>query len=268
MEDQSEYDSHGLTGPVFRVMPKRDRVRHFRRENWFKFLFLAAWTSFAAWGASVVPRAIITGKPATVNGTTVRGWSSVDGGVIMFQCITTLMVGVGVYALCHTWKQGTKNAASFPHASEREWAIHSKDHHRMLIVDGFGISERRRRLSVGGAGPSPKRVVMALPSPHIVVTIDGEIRANLVINPSSESSSDQGVEIDIEPGAEAVVFARVDRARSAKRHSKWTLGIGLLGDPEPPEYLIATWSDDADVLGRKSKNRSLVKRAMGGVDIG
>lgn len=268
MEEQAEKSNFGLSGPVFRVMPKRDRVRHFRRENWFRLTFMVAWTSFAAWGVTVVPRAIITGKPARVNGTTVTGWSSVNGDVIMFQCVATMLFGVGVYALRHLWLEGRRNAAAFPQASEREWTLRLKDHQRLLIVDGFGISESRRRLSIDGRGPSPKRVVLALPSPHMVVTIDGEIKANVIINPSSENSSDLGVEIDIEPGAEAVVFARVDRPRSARRNSKWTLDIGLLGDPDPPEHLIATWSDDADALKGKDRNQSLVRKAMGGTEIG
>lgn len=267
MEDTAEKGGVGVSGSVYRVMPTRDRVRALRREGWWNAGGMLLFVSFAGFMMCVVPYSLITGKPTTVNGTVVRGWSSVNADVIMFQCVAILFFGIGMVGLRRAWISGREDVEAFPHAAEREWRIHSKDHQRMLIVDGFGISEFRRRLSVGGSGPSPKRVVLGLPSPHIVVTIDGEIKADLIINPSSENSSDQGVEVDIEPGAEAVVFARVDRARSARRNSKWTLGIGLLGDPEPPEYLLATWSDEAEVLQGNGRSRSTLKKMMGGAEV-
>lgn len=245
MEDQSEKSNFGLSGPVFRVMPNRDRVRHFRRENWFGLVFLVAWTSFAAWGASVVPRAIITGKPARIEETTVRDWSSINGDVVMFQCITTCMLAVGIYAIRRTRIEVREAIGSIQHFNEREWRISSREHSRTMVIDGFGTSPFTRRLLVEGDGPGPYSFRLSSGfGPRVMVLLNGGPVRERVLQPTGDHDADEGIDIEVLPGATPVIRARSHNPRASERR-KWCLRICLLGDPNPPDALYVSWIDRA-----------------------
>lgn len=240
MEDQSDHDSDGLTGHVFRVMPKGDRVRHLRRENLLQMAFGVCFTSLMAWGAIEVPRALITGVPTTVNDTTVRDWSTVNADVVIFQCVTTGLLVLGLCLLRKCWIDGRRTVAIFPHAIQREWTVACRDSRAVYRVSGLGMSGVTRRLRVECRGSSLRDLRLSRDrGARLAVLLDGKPTREIVTKPSNEYDKERAIQVDVPPGIEPSVRTSVD-SEIAARLLEWSVEISLLGDPNPPVELVVS----------------------------
>jgi hypothetical protein len=240
MEDQAERSNAGLSGPVFRVMPKGDRVRHFRRESLLQLAFGVCFTSLMAWGASAVPRALITGVPATVNDTTVRDWSTVNADAVIFQCVTTGLFVLGLCLLRKCWIHGRRTAATFPHPVQREWSVACRDSRAVYRVSGFGMSSITRRLRVESRGSSLRDFrISGDRGARLTVLLNGTPVREIVAKPSSDYDEQRAIQVDVLPGVEPAIRASVD-VKIASKLKEWSVEISLLGDPEPPAYLVVS----------------------------
>jgi hypothetical protein len=240
MEDHAEECGVGSLGPEFRVMPRRDRVRHFRRENLLQLAFGVCFTSFMAWGASEVPRAIITGVPTTVNDTTVRDWSTVNADAVIFQCVTTGLFVLGFCLLRRCWIDGRRTVATFPHAVQREWTVACRDSRAVYRVSGFGTSGVTRRLRVESCGSSLRSFRRSADrGARLTVLLDGTPAREIVTKPSSEYDKERAIQVDVPPGVDPSVRTSVD-SEIAARLLEWSVEISLLGDPNPPAELVVS----------------------------
>ncbi len=207
---------------------------------------MIAWTSFAVFMASILPYALMTGKPTRVCDIVVRGWSDVNGYVIAYQCVMMLLVGFGVFGLRSTWRQSRRESEQLSGISEREWVIRANDHERTLIVRGFGIADVARQITILTQEPASKRVVAVLPSVEARILLDGAfVSAEESRDIEWDDNLKDGFRVQIAPGREPTVAARVARSRAARRGSEYQLTIRLFGDPNPPQDLFISWTENS-----------------------
>ncbi len=207
---------------------------------------MIAWTSFALFMASVLPYALITGKPTRVSGTTVRTLADVNVEVVVYQCAMMLLVGFGVFGLRVTWRQTRRASELLSGESEREWVLRANDHERTLIVSGFGVADRVRQITILTQAPAFRTVVVALPTVEARIMLDGAfLTEEESKNVEWDDNLKNGFRVEIAPGREPTVAARVARAKAAQPGSEYQLTIRLFGDSNPPQELLMSWKDTA-----------------------